>query len=191
MQKNRVLSLSAIAGLIVAVLSLGVFVSPVFAEVDILDVYYYPGTNIEMLPGDLIYAPKSPSTKIVGHVAIVGTDYKIYHSYPNANGYRIDTPMDYFNLFSKGEILRVKSGNAGSAARKAQEIITQIKKYDIQIDKLGIIPDNYCSKFVWQAYWFGTGNDIVSMNYTDQTIGLVTPNNIKNGNVWNLGNYSN
>ncbi|WP_179223983.1 hypothetical protein [Paenibacillus tyrfis] len=51
----------------------------------------YPGTNIEMQVGDVLYASKSldGSAAIVDHVGIVGDDFRVYHVSPiYENGYK-------------------------------------------------------------------------------------------------------
>ncbi|MBE0343656.1 hypothetical protein E4V51_26040, partial [Paenibacillus sp. 28ISP30-2] len=134
----------------------------------------YPGTNITIQAGDIIYNPKSFSTFLAGHVGIVGTDYRIYHVHPYGPG--ISESLDsYISRFSKGNtftIMHAYGGGGLSAARWAMNNIGRVQNYTFN-HTLNNVADSYCSKFVWQAYYFGAGNDIANLYQT--SIGFVLP----------------
>ncbi|WP_145028481.1 hypothetical protein [Paenibacillus sp. Y412MC10] len=129
----------------------------------------YPSTNITMKAGDVIYNPKTVSTFFVGHVAIVGTDLRLYHSHPLGPGIS-EGINSYVSRFSSGDqfnILRPRDGYGASAASWAQNNIGRIQSYAFY-PSLSDVTANYCSKFVWQAYWFGEHKDIARGNpYSD------------------------
>lgn len=145
----------------------------------------YPGTNITVTPGDIIYSPKSKSTFFVGHTAIVGSDNMIYHSFPNSNGKAKDSVTAYFNRFSKGDnftILRPRQSSlAKPAAEFAKGIYGTVNNYSFDYN-LDNFTDNYCSKFVWQAYYYGTSSmvDILDKGYNYATKAWIYPKDILN-----------
>lgn len=147
----------------------------------------YPGTNITVKPGDIIHSPKNKSTYFAGHTAIVGSDNYIYHAIPNTNGKAKDTITYYFDeRFSKGDkftILRPKnSSHAEPAAEMAPTIYSNITTYAYNSDaiKLDNFSHNYCSKFVWQAYYYGNSFnvDILGKGYKYYTQAYILPSEI-------------
>ncbi|QPQ30648.1 hypothetical protein [Lysinibacillus sp. JNUCC 51] len=127
---------------------------------------YYPGTSTIMKAGDVLYSSKSflTSTKIVGHVAIVGPDYRIYHVNPvgDVAGKR-DTLTDYRNRHYVGETIYVYGPSSGAtgAANWASINYSSAKTYEIiNLEPLSSISSNYCSKFIWQALYYGSSIDL-------------------------------
>ncbi|MEK3872372.1 hypothetical protein NYE76_21060 [Paenibacillus sp. FSL M7-0831] len=47
---------------------------------------------------------------------------------------------------------------------------------------------NYCSKFVWQAFFYGTNKDILGEDIDDNTIRYILPSEIKASDE--LGSYT-
>jgi len=137
----------------------------------------YPGLNVYMRPGDVIYNPKSTSTLFVGHVAIVGPDFKLRHSHPYGPGIS-ETLESYISRFSSGDkftVLRPRGGGGDKAAAWSRDNVNKITAYNF-LPNLRSIADNYCSKFVWQAYYFGEHRELTAdMPYSDLMIppGLV------------------
>ncbi|WP_117168326.1 hypothetical protein [Paraliobacillus sediminis] len=108
---------------------------------------------IPLQPGDIIYSSKSFSTFLVGHCSIVGHDNKIYHSHPK--GAFADTLKQYISRHPYGgrlTLIRPLRGGEESASW-AQGNIKHVTRYSFH-PHLNNIQMNYCSKFVWQAYWF-------------------------------------
>lgn len=152
---------------------------------EIPDTNLYPGTTIPMMPGDVLYSKKTlgGSTQIVGHVAIVGPDLKVYHSSPAGDGSgKTDSISMYQGRHDHGEeilVYRPKKG-APQAATWARNNIGKVKEYYINpLAKLSTISPNYCSKFVWQAFYFGSGIDLTSLYYNGDTRSIVTPSHIR------------
>lgn len=120
----------------------------------------YP-TGVAMQPGDLIYTRSTVSTFLVGHIGIVGPDYAVYHSHPYGPGKR-DSLQRYINNFASGDpftVLRVRDGGGLQAGTWAKNNWERLTSYSLNIFTDNIA-DNYCSKFVWQAYWYGAKKDI-------------------------------
>ncbi|MFD1175492.1 hypothetical protein ACFQ3W_04145 [Paenibacillus puldeungensis] len=144
----------------------------------------YPGTNVQMRIGDILYSTKTlgGSTQIVGHVGIVDSNYKVVHVTPAVNGGVIDNFTTYMNRHGSGEtivVYRPRDGMGVGAARWANYNYSSVTDYSIEpFAKMGTISPNYCSKFVWQAFYYGEGIDLMGVNNTPDLRGFVTPSNI-------------
>ncbi|BFH11394.1 hypothetical protein WDD9_005261 [Paenibacillus melissococcoides] len=151
----------------------------------------YPGTREAVKAGDVIFSPKGKSTFFVGHVAIVGTDGYIYHAYPNKDGKRRDSVNNYFNLFDSGNEFKVlrpkkpKSLNPDKAAEMAEAIYKVIEKYNVMDINLNNFADNYCSKLIWQAYFFTSWTDITNQDLEYNSQAWIYPNDIRDSAHFN------
>ncbi|WP_339230787.1 hypothetical protein NSQ77_10245 [Oceanobacillus sp. FSL K6-2867] len=132
-------------------------------------VHIYPETSIHMLPGDVLYSHKTAlSSIVVGHAAIIGEDFRIYHvnRWPDY-GHGDSMPI-YLSRHKKGEKLTIlrhpNREEARNAAKWAKQHKDQIISYHYTRD-LRDIQKNYCSKFVWQAFYFGNEGkvDLIAM----------------------------
>ncbi|WP_145950341.1 hypothetical protein [Paenibacillus sp. Y412MC10] len=130
---------------------------------------YYPGTSIAVSAGDVIYSPIGWETRFVGHTAIVGDDLRVYHSTPaTATGGASDTFSGYLSRFSSGytfKVLRYSNGTGPftqpvDAGRWAKNNYSRITKYNLTGFKMSDVANNYCSKFVWQAYYYGANTNL-------------------------------
>lgn len=156
---------------------------------DVPNENYYPGTSTYMKPGDILYSSKSflVSTKIVGHVGIVGPDYRIYHVNPaGAVAGKRDTLATYRSRHDSGEkisVYRPTSGGAGAANWASNNYESAINYDIINLSTLSKLSPNYCSKFIWQAFYYGGTGDITGNGLTGSTHAWVTPSHIKNANL--------
>ncbi|TCT17550.1 hypothetical protein EDD68_12920 [Melghiribacillus thermohalophilus] len=144
---------------------------------------YYPGTNVEMEPGDVLVSPKNwSSTKFFGHVAIVGDDYYIYHSHPYEDGGVKDTVNEFMSRHGQGDTIEIYKPRKGAsdAGVWAANNYDENSNYTLTNHDLGDIANNYCSKFVWQAFWFGAGFDLLNQGLTDEDSEIITPSEIEN-----------
>ncbi|MDD9266193.1 hypothetical protein ACFPES_04010 [Paenibacillus sp. GCM10023248] len=152
----------------------------------------YPGTTIAMEPGDVLYSSKSlgGSSPIVGHVGIVGTDFRVYHVNPVAEngvtGGKSDDITTYRNRHASGQTITIYKLRAGAsyatnAANWAKVNYSRVTNYSIPIYswedfKLSTINPNYCSKFLWQAFYYGNNRtDYVTGYWTDSKEVVVPP----------------
>lgn len=146
----------------------------------------YPGTNVQMKIGDVLYSTKTfgTTTKIVGHVGIVDSNFKVVHVTPAVDGGVIDNFTNYMNRHDPREtivVMRPINGMGVGAARWANYNYMYINDYYIEpLAKLGTLNPNYCSKFLWQAFYFGEGIDINNVNNTPDLRGFITPSNFLN-----------
>lgn len=142
----------------------------------------YPGTSVTMTPGDVLYSPKSwSSTKFVGHTAIVGPNNQIIHSHPVEDRVVVESVSSFASRHAFSdliEIYRPKSSSAAStAASWAYNNASKSTNYSLTAGYYDI-KNNYCSKWVWQAFYLSTAKyDLVFGTQMDRDIsdGLGTP----------------
>jgi|SRR5690625_303215 len=117
----------------------------------------YPYSNVEMMPGDILYSSIGRSTYYVGHIVIVGPDYNIIESLPGKpSGHRL-TVYQYWHRHNQGDeimLLRSKHG-ASDAAKWAFENIGFVENYTVLNYNLNSLKNNYCSKWILQAFYYG------------------------------------
>jgi len=141
----------------------------------------YPGTNIKVQAGDIIHSPKSISTFFVGHIGIVGPDLNVYHVHPHGPGL-VQGLFSYINNFDPGDkftVLRVRNGNPVAAANWAKNNIGKVQSYSFNAVPSNIA-NNYCSKFVWQAYFYGTGKELLWGGTSVDPLTYIRPSEILN-----------
>lgn len=146
----------------------------------------YPGTNADILPGDILYSTKSlfVHTAVVGHVGIIGNDKKVYHVSPAGSiAGKADTLKTYRERHgSKERIYIYRPTTGGSkAASWASNNIKSMETYSIvNAGKLSSLNPNYCSKFIWQAFYYGAGIELTNMVLDGNSSIIVTPSHVKN-----------
>ncbi|MFD1851228.1 hypothetical protein [Oceanobacillus bengalensis] len=126
-------------------------------------IHLYPNTSIQIVPGDLLYSHKvAYSSFLVGHEAIIGMNYRIYHVNRWGNIGHSDSMPIYLSRhkpLEKLTILRFPDADkAKNAAKWAMLHIDRVEKYTFDRD-LDSIENNYCSKYIWQAYYFGNNQN--------------------------------
>ncbi|SDK18410.1 hypothetical protein [Sediminibacillus albus] len=139
----------------------------------------YPDKQKTMMaPGDILYSSKGLSTFLVGHVGMVGKDYHIYHSHPQGGFF--DPLPAYLSRHKFGTeliVLRPVKG-AEAAAEWVLVAISLVKRYVFH-PKLDVITYNYCSKFIWQAFWYTGYGDLTGRNLHDTKLAWIYPLNLK------------
>jgi uncharacterized protein YycO len=127
-------------------------------------VHYYPNTSLQMMPGDILYSHKYAfSSFLVGHTAIIGMNFRIYHvNRWQPLGHSDSMPI-YLSRHKKSEKLTIlrhdNQEEAKQAAIWAMQYYDDVKQYTYNRD-LNNLTDNYCSKFTWQAFYFGTNGKV-------------------------------
>lgn len=126
--------------------------------------HYYPGTNIKMQPGDVLYSHKyALSSFLVGHTGIVGTNYRIYHVNRWKGFGHADSMPIYLSRHRKGELITIlrhsNEQEAIHSAKWAMQHYDKVQRYTYVRD-LTRLEANYCSKFIWQAFYFGTEGQV-------------------------------
>lgn len=137
----------------------------------------YPNSTLEMQPGDVLYTSKGWSTGLVGHVAIVGTDFKLKEVLTGSPAGKSVTLNQFWGRHSKGNKISIHrpSKGAAGAARWATNNIGSVTKYNLTNHNINTISTNYCSKFVLQAFYHGSNISLVASMNT-----LTPPSNLKN-----------
>ncbi|RDY68470.1 hypothetical protein DXT76_18150 [Halobacillus trueperi] len=121
--------------------------------------HLYPGTNLSIAPGDLLFSPiGKKESRYIGHVGIVTKDNKVIHSIPS--GVVQDQMEAYFNKFSN---IRIYSPQDRKSGDEAADYVVKLQKkhphakYKIWTPISRINEEQYCTKIVWQSYYFGAG----------------------------------
>ncbi|MBD7970491.1 hypothetical protein [Paenibacillus gallinarum] len=142
----------------------------------------YPNTSVSMRIGDVLYSTKTlgGSSQIVGHVGIVNSNFKVVHVTPVVDGGVVDTFTTYMGRHGVGETIKVyrpRNGMGVEAAKWAVYNYSKVTDYFINpLGLLGTLNPNYCSKFIWQAFYYGEGVDIYNNGAGNPNKpGLVTP----------------
>ncbi|SDB99435.1 hypothetical protein SAMN05421663_10185 [Terribacillus halophilus] len=122
---------------------------------------YQTATDIRALlqTGDVLYSSISPSTFFFSHAGIAGNGDRIFHAHPS--GGITESLASYLSRHRYGgtiTLLRPKTDPAGAAAW-AEKSIHSMKGYRFN-RTLADTDWNYCTKFVWQAFWSGAGTDL-------------------------------
>lgn len=129
-------------------------VTPMADDPDVI----YPGTTTKAKPGDMLVTNQTSSAGLTGHAGIVTDSYTVVH----IGGYgehpeEISISQFYKRYKSKIKVIRYSSGTkakkAGIWAREYAE-----EYYDAEyglFSKLRGFDPTYCSKIVWQAYYYG------------------------------------
>ncbi|MRG85262.1 hypothetical protein [Salinibacillus xinjiangensis] len=90
----------------------------------------------------------------------------------------------FINTYDDVQVWRSKSSSCGSdAGFKAQELYSNYKyaAYDVWTPITGDYMEQYCTKFVWQSYYYGTGR-VVNLGELSLTKYSVPPH-------WILDDY--
>ena len=156
----------------------------------------YPDTTILMKPGDIIYSHKIAfSSFLVGHTGIVGINYRIYHvNRWDEKGHGDSMPI-YLSRHKKGERLTILRNEneeiARKAARWAKENIEKVKKYAFTRN-LADFELNYCSKYIWQAYYFANEEtiDLTGRGFNSSSKKYITPSQVYK-NFEKIGSFMN
>lgn len=128
---------------------------------------YYPFSHIKILPGDLLYSGMGKSTYFVGHIVIVGTDLHIKETLPTSPSGQSTSIEQYWQRHQPDDQIYLFRSNVGAdqAAHWASEHVQKIKSYNIFNNHLNCLNENYCSKFIVQAYYYGANFSLIkSMN---------------------------
>lgn len=141
---------------------------------------YYGVTKMRTQPGDVLYSSVSRDTAFVGHIGIIGDDGFVYHVLRGNQATRTSLPR-YMKRFSKQNlyILRPHSNKiAKQAGQAAMTIHPEIESYTFN-KTLANVKENYCSKFIWQAFYYGAGIDVLGRNYTNDSSSYILPMSLK------------
>lgn len=141
---------------------------------------YYPNSNIRAQAGDVLFTGIGRSTYFVGHAVIMGTDGKLKEALPGTPAGHELTIKQLWRRHNPGDkiiLMRPKS-DGDAAADWATKQLPHVKKYTILNCDFKNISNNYCFKFIAQAYYYGANQSIIqSPNHR-----LITPFEFKTFN---------
>lgn len=130
----------------------------------------YPGTKATVKAGDIVVTKTTnckPNCKgITGHAGIVIDSTYIAHiSGPGAHPSKISI-SSWFKKYTSTKVVRTNSKYKGKPSKAASWAAKYLKDYPKA--KYSITPNlsskdpTYCSKLVYQAYYYGTGYPILA-----------------------------
>jgi len=119
--------------------------------------------------GDILITNDTSYGGITGHTGIVTSSGKILH-YPNPNvGIKHETLAQWNARYDKTNVWRVSSSiianKAASWAYLNYYATNSDAEYQINTDLYSKDP-TYCSKLVWQAYYYGAGSSVIDAPLT-------------------------
>ncbi|WP_431799229.1 hypothetical protein [Halobacillus andaensis] len=125
----------------------------------------YPGTEIEIEAGDLLFSPIGKSeSKYVGHVGILDTNHKVTHSVPS--GLIQDSVENYCKKFRSITIYAPRRAEHGlKAASYLKNLNNKFPKADYKVFSSLAYSEGkqYCTKIVWLSYKKGAGINLGSL----------------------------
>ncbi|CDQ19600.1 Permuted papain-like amidase enzyme, YaeF/YiiX, C92 family [Halobacillus karajensis] len=132
----------------------------------------YPQSMRTLLPGDLLFSPIGrKESRYIGHVGIVNSNYKVVHSVPA--GVIQDCLEDYFQKFSKIKVLSPLDKKAGKAAGEYALKLQSVHSKAMYKIRTPIGYSNqyqYCTKIVWQSYFYGAGINLGGLSITSKSV---------------------
>jgi uncharacterized protein YycO len=122
------------------------------------DTATYPGTQVQVKAGDVLYSRVGDETKFVGHVAIVDDTGYVIHMMKNG-GMKRQTVSSYARSFTF-DVYQARTVSVGyNASRQAKSIwnnYSTTATYTTGTPLHGYRTSQYCTKLVWQAYYYTT-----------------------------------
>src|SRR5699024_3562601 len=130
----------------------------------------YPHSSIEIMPGDVLYSSIGRSTYYVGHAVIVGTDGMCKEALPEKPAGHELTIIQFWGRHRLGDrilLMRAKAGGE-EAADWTTKYSVEVEHYNHLINDFTNVAQNYCFKFIAQAYYYGAEQSILKR--TNQVI---------------------
>lgn len=140
---------------------------------------YYNIINInKLIAGDMIITNATPFWGVAGHTAIVLNNNEVMHIPNPLSNVSIIPTKKFINLHRNGTIRVFRLNNLDKAKNAARWVLANYKKSNAKYKltmNLSTIDETYCSKLIWQAYYYGVGSDIVSPAMRNMMYGLRLP----------------
>ncbi|MFI8716184.1 YiiX/YebB-like N1pC/P60 family cysteine hydrolase [Brevibacillus brevis] len=119
---------------------------------------YYPGTHTKAKPGDMLVSNTTSSKGLTGHAAIVTDNLSVVHIGGYGENPEEISLSKFFKRYNNSvKVIRYTSSrDAKKAGEWARTYAAEYSdaKYDLAV-KLRGFTHTYCSKIVWQAYYYG------------------------------------
>lgn len=134
----------------------------------------YPGTSITVQPGDVLYTAKDTTDYLTGHVAIVNDYNRVVHAPGTGNpGLESTSVSTFFRDFHTIDVWRARSSSRGEdAAQHSRTLFYNYgnSDYTVFTPLAGNFYDQYCTKVVWQAYYYGASVNLGDISLTKYTV---------------------
>lgn len=150
------------------------------------------GMNLidNLKPGDMLITNDTPFSGIAGHSAIVLNKNEVLHIPRPYTRATVVSPKEFKKMHNGGYVKVYRMKNLSKAREAGLWAKNTYKnsdaKYKITMD-LSSVEETYCSKLVWQAYYYGVGKNIVSEPMQNVEYGLRLPYSLPY--ILNSGDY--
>ncbi|MFB4212872.1 peptidoglycan amidohydrolase family protein [Shouchella sp. JSM 1781072] len=131
--------------------------------------------NAQYVPkkGDIVVTSSTSASGVAGHAGIFRDNLHIIHFQSKAAGIKNDTWSQWKSKYPKTKVLRPSEANRSKAnvwVTNNYYIKNKQPTYKINTELAKTNP-SYCSKIVWQSYWYGAGSSVVRQ----PTAGVIVP----------------
>ncbi len=121
----------------------------------------YPGTNVTVKAGDVLYSSKGKNTNLVGHIGIVDDNGSVVHMM--TGGMKRQSVANFakeftFSVYTPRSTTVGK--DAGKQARTMYNNYVSSATYTLATGLHGARTKQYCTKTVWQAYYYGANRNL-------------------------------
>lgn len=118
-------------------------------------------SSVSLKVGDVLITNGTSSAGLLGHAGIAISSNEILHISGPGNAPQVISPTVWANTYENSGWTKVYRNTSSVAARKASYWAEDTyegsnAEYKITMD-LSVTDENYCSKMVWQAYYYGAG----------------------------------
>ncbi len=155
----------------------------------------YVGKNLHVKAGDILITSKKTTRYHTGHSAIVTDDLRVVHIPAPGTHPQILSLSKWEKSYKIRKVVRLKSTATAKAAGKwAREYQKKYSKanYTIWSSIYGNFNNTYCSKLVWQSYYYGGKIDILQ-HYNGRdvipTVGKILPYDFEHITYFDHKNY--
>lgn len=151
--------------------------------------YQVPFSIDNIYGGDIIITNSTSSNGLTGHAAIALNMHEIIHIQGKGYTPQVITPQQFKNKYSSGwiKVYRPRENIGRLAAQWAERTYRNSGvPYKITMN-LATTNETYCSKMVWQAYYFGVGKEVMPPAL-QTTNNIIVPYGLMEG--FNDGSYT-
>jgi len=134
----------------------------------------YPGTETVSSPGDVLYTDKTTTDYYTGHIAVVTNDGYVVHAPGKGSpGLERMTVNDFINTYEDVQVWTPDNSTDGqSAGEKANNLFNNYSgaDYTVWTTLTGDYMNQYCTKVVWQSYYYGADVNLGSLSLTKASV---------------------
>lgn len=148
-----------------------------------------PFSTDYLYSGDIIITNATSSEGLTGHAAIALNEYEIIHIRGPKYTPQVISPQEFKNLYSDGwiKVYRPKENIGRLAAQWVDRTYRNSGATYMITTNLASTNVTYCSKMVWQGYYFGVDKEVMPPTL-QTTNNIITPYGLMEG--LNDGSYT-